>query len=179
MKSPATYLLLSMLLGIGTTHAADRNIEVRLLKTSGVVPNQATLETLVEDPGAQVTPGVKKTLAADGVTKLDQTTSFRYASEYTSEGKPATFETKALGLAGEVSTEAEGDLIELKMNLSSTTADSPHIYEVKGVQVTMPVFEKIATETTLTVKPGDWSFLNVKQGEKTCFWAIRVSDATK
>lgn len=178
MKTPATCLLLSLFAAIATTGAAEQTIEVRLLKTAGASPSETTLKSLVDAPGAQVLPAYRSDLATAGATRLEQTSPFKYASEYSSEGKPTTFETQDLGLKGEVSVKPRGEFQELKLNLSGAITGTPQIYEVDGVQVTMPVFEKTTSEATIDVKKNEWSFVSAMQGEKSFFsWAIRISDA--
>lgn len=179
MKPSASFILAACLILSGTSHAAERVIEIRLLKTSGAAPTEATLRSIVEDPGAQAAAVTSKALPAEGSVKIEGTTPFRFASEYTMEGEPSSFETTDLGTRASVAA-SKGDQgkLQLELDLESKIADTPVIYEVDGVQVTMPVFQRVANaDARLQVKPGEWGFISARAGEAPLHWAIRVTDA--
>ena len=179
MKPSVFPILAACLAFSGAAQAADRVIEIRLLKTSGAVPTEATLRSIVEDPGAQAAAATSKALPAEGSVKIEGTTPFRFASEYTMEGEPSSFETTDLGTRATVATSMGADgKLQLELDLESKIADAPVVYEVDGVQVTMPVFHRVASgDARLQVTPGEWAFLSARSGEVPMHWAIRVTDA--
>jgi len=175
MRSSFAAVLLSLPLSSHVLQAAETTLEIRLIETKGAVPNEATLRAIVESPGAQLMPVIRKELPQDGVVKVSETTPFRYASEYSDKGEATGFETRNLGPEGEVSLKGvDGGLLEMGFKLGNAWAKAPQIYEVDGVQVVMPVFQSVRTETNLTIKRGEWSFLQVPDGDASVCFAVRV-----
>lgn len=179
MRSRFAFVLLSLGLSSHVLQAAEPTIEIRLIETKGAAPSEATLRAVVENPGAQLMPVIRKELPEDGVVKVSETTPFRFASEYSDKGEATGFEVKNLGPEGELSLKGlglgEGSL-EMEFKLGNAWAKAPQIYEVKGVQVVMPVFQVAKVESNLTIKKGEWSFLPVPGDDASVCFAVRVSE---
>ena len=162
---------------ISAATAGGNQLEVRLLRMSGDAPNKKTLQSLVVDPGAQATPMISVPLSDSGEAKIRQVTPYRYATEYTPKGEPDSFQNKDLGWTGSATVTYSGeDKVNLKLDLTNVRIGPPHIYDVKGVQVTMPVFTagKIPDQEMVLTR-GLWRFIKSTQGDDTYFWAVRVA----
>lgn len=179
MKTSAPLILLSLLLATAISQAAERTLEIRLLKSTGAAPSNTTLRALAGHPGAQLMPPIRKELPKDGVVKIAEITPFHFASEYNDKGAPVAFEMKEIGSTGEVTVTDVGHGLDVAFNFKLTRAGAPHVYDVNGVQVVMPVFQVDKTESTVTVKPGEWTFLPplVEDGAAVSL-AIRVIPAS-
>lgn len=163
-------------LALSAANAGENQLEVRLLRMSGAEPSEKTLEALVDDPGAQTTPMISIPLPEAGDAKIRQVTPYRYATEYTPKGEPDSFETKDLGWTGSATVAPSGsNKVNLKLDLTNIRIGTPHIYDVKGVQATMPVFTLVKIPNQeLALTRGKWRFVKDSLGEVTYFWAVRI-----
>jgi hypothetical protein len=163
---------------LSAANASQNRLEVRLLKTSGAEPTEKTLRSIVEDPGAQSTPMVSVALKDAGNTDISQVTSYRFASEYTPDGEPDSFVDRVLGWTGRATITHEGEgQHNLKLDLTNVRIGTPQVYEVDGVQVTMPVFTSVKIpEQHIVITRGEWLFVKDSSGDETFFWAVRITN---
>lgn len=173
----ALRLLVPVLVLPLAAHAAESQLEIRLLKFSGAVPSERTLQSLVEDPGAQADAMVSVTLSETSSTEIRQVTPYRFATEYTPKGTPSSFESRDLGWTGNATIASTGqDKINLKLDLSNVRIGTPQIYEVKGIQAPMPTFTAVSiSENALTLTRGQWKFMKCGEDTGSFFWAVRVA----
>jgi hypothetical protein len=165
-------------LALSAANAGEHQLEVRMLRTSGAVPSEKTLQSLVEDPGAQATPMISVTLPEAGDTKIRQVTSYRYATEYTPKGEPDSFVAKDLGWTGSAVVSHSGaETVNLKLDLTNLRIGAPHVYDIKGIQATMPVFTSVKIpDQELVLTRGTWRFVKGTLGEETYYWAVRITN---
>jgi hypothetical protein len=167
----------TLVLGL-SADAKESQLEVRILKMTGAQPSEKTLQSLAEDPGAQASPMVSVALPEVGEVKIQQVTPYRFASEYTSQGEPDSFVSKDLGWTGSATvSNSEDDKVTLKLNLTNVRIGTPRVYEVKGIQATMPAFTSVKTpDQELALTRGAWRFVKDSLGDETFYWAVRITD---
>jgi len=165
-------------LALSPVNAGENQLEVRLLRMSGEDPSEKTLLTLVEDSGAQATAMISVALPEAGDAKIRQVTPYRYATDYTPKGEPDSFVTKDLGWTGSASVSNSGaDKVSLKLDLTNVRIGTPHVYDIKGVQATMPVFTSVKIpDQELALTRGEWRFVKGTLGKETFFWAFRIAN---
>ena len=162
---------------LSAASGGEQHLEVRLLKTLGAEPTEKTLQSLVEDPGAQATPMISVSLPESGVAKIQQVTPYRFATEYAQTGEPNSFDTKELGWTGSATvTHFDQDQVNLKLDLKNVRIGTPRVYDLKGIQMTMPTFTAVKIpDQDLALTHGAWRFVKDSLGNETFYWAVRIT----
>jgi hypothetical protein len=105
-------------------------------------------------------------------------TFHRYATEYTLKGEPESFENKDLGWTGSATVAPSGEgKVNLKLDLTNVRIGTPHVYDIKGIQATTPVFTSVKIpDQELALTRGTWRFVRGSLGEETYYWAVRITN---